>query len=100
VSESERRDRSAAAVPGAEPSAAVSDGATTGAPGTDAGGGLAGALAAALSKRKKKVAGSGKLCCLWMIYASDDANCKQMTRKKTMTTGRREENGCLGHLQL
>ncbi|EXJ80164.1 hypothetical protein A1O1_08306 [Capronia coronata CBS 617.96] len=58
VSSSERRDRSAAMVPGTESGAA----APSGAPGTPAaasdGGGLANALAAALSQRKKKVSGS------------------------------------------
>ncbi|KAL2419378.1 Proline-rich protein LAS17 [Exophiala dermatitidis] len=60
VKDSEKRDRSAAMVPGTEASATP---ATSGAPGTpapagDAQGGLAGALAAALSQRKKKVSGS------------------------------------------
>ena len=60
VKDSEKRDRSAAAVPGAEPGPATGDGPSTAAAGADAGGGLAGALAAALSQRKKKVSGSGK----------------------------------------
>ncbi|KIX10641.1 uncharacterized protein Z518_01725 [Rhinocladiella mackenziei CBS 650.93] len=59
VKESEKRDRSAAMVPGAESSASPPP---PGAPGSPAGtadqGGLAGALAAALSQRKKKVSGS------------------------------------------
>ena len=59
VSEHEKRDRSAAAVPGPEPSAPPAA-TTAAAGGADAGGGLAGALAAALSQRKKKVSGSGK----------------------------------------
>lgn len=59
VSESEKRDRSAAAVPGAEPS--VSSPPAGGAPG--GGGsdvGMAGALASALAARKSKVSHSGK----------------------------------------
>lgn len=62
VRDTEKRDRSAAVVPGAEPSAPVGDGPSTAGAGADAGGGLAGALAAALSQRKKKVSGSGKSC--------------------------------------
>lgn len=62
VSENEKRDRSSAAVPGGETSAT----AAPGAPGSPGGGaepqgGLAGALAEALSRRKKKVSGSGEL---------------------------------------
>lgn len=56
VSEQEKRDRSAAAVPGAA-SDGASGGAATPAP---RGGGLGDALAAALSKRNKKVSASGK----------------------------------------
>ncbi len=58
VKATEKRDRSAAAVPGSEPSAPPlpPGGSATAADG----GGLAGALAAALSQRKKKVSGSGK----------------------------------------
>ena len=59
VSEYEKRDRSAALVPGAE-STTASAAAPAATAGGDAGGGLAGALAAALSQRKKKVSGSGK----------------------------------------
>ncbi|KAK5065394.1 hypothetical protein LTR84_001232 [Exophiala bonariae] len=59
VKDSEKRDRSAAQVPGSENVASAPSG---GAPGSPAGGadqgGLAGALAAALSQRKKKVSGS------------------------------------------
>ena len=57
VKDSEKKDRSAAAVPGAEPSAPP-PGASS-APGR--GGGLADALAVALSQRNKKVSASGKL---------------------------------------
>lgn len=58
VKDTEKRDRSAAAVPGGESAAP----APPGAPATPAGdaGGLAGALQAALANRKKKVSGSGK----------------------------------------
>lgn len=59
VSDSEKRDRSAAAVPGAEPAAAASGPATPGA-GDAAGGGMAGALAQALAARKAKVSHSGE----------------------------------------
>lgn len=66
VSDAEKRDRSAAAVPGAEPTGGASGPAT---PAPDAG--LAGALASALEKRKAKVSHSGK--CMfyrggWSIY--------------------------------
>ncbi len=57
VSSQEKRDRSAALVPGATPSAPDGGGAPA-APST--GGGLADALAAALSQRNKKVSASGK----------------------------------------
>ena len=52
VADSEKRDRSAAAVPGAEPS---SPGPVGGAAGGAAAGGMAGALASALAARKAKV---------------------------------------------
>ncbi|CAF9907052.1 MAG: hypothetical protein GOMPHAMPRED_005006 [Gomphillus americanus] len=54
VKESEKRDRSAAAVPGSETAASVSSPTTGGA----AAGGLAGSLAAALAARNKKVSAS------------------------------------------
>lgn len=57
VSDKDKRDRSAAAVPGTEPSAPVG-GAPPAPPG---GGGLGDALAAALNKRNKKVSASGML---------------------------------------
>lgn len=60
VDRSQVRDRSAAAVPGAEsstPSASTNAG---GAPAAGGGGGLADALAMALSKRKQKVSASGE----------------------------------------
>lgn len=61
VSDAEKRDRSAAMVPGTE-SAAPPPPPSGGAPGGggDAGGGLAGALASALAARKSKVSHSGK----------------------------------------
>lgn len=71
VRESEKRDRSAAMVPGTESSASApppAPGAAGGAGDAQAGG-LAGALAAALQQRKKKVSGSGELfnpCCFYV----------------------------------
>ena len=59
VSDSEKRDRSAAAVPGSEAASAPSA-ATSGGGGDAAQGGLAGALASALAARKSKVSHSGK----------------------------------------
>jgi hypothetical protein len=59
VSDTEKKDRSAAAVPGAEPAASPSGGGGAPAAGADAG--LAGALASALAARKSKVSHSGKL---------------------------------------
>ena len=59
VSEKDKRDRSAAAVPGSEP-AAPAPSAGGGAGGGDAQGGLAGALASALAARKSKVSHSGE----------------------------------------
>ncbi|KAH7361215.1 hypothetical protein BKA66DRAFT_211952 [Pyrenochaeta sp. MPI-SDFR-AT-0127] len=57
VSDTEKRDRSAAAVPGSEPAGGASGGASGPAtPGADAG--LAGALASALAARKAKVSHS------------------------------------------
>lgn len=58
VSSQEKRDRSAATVPGATP-AGVSGGGAPPAP--SGGGGLGDALAAALSQRNKKVSASGKV---------------------------------------
>jgi len=56
VSDQEKRDRSAAAVPGAEPAGGGASGPAT--PGGEAG--LAGALASALAARKAKVSHSGE----------------------------------------
>jgi len=58
VSDTEKKDRSAAAVPGAEPAGGASGGASGAATPGDAG--LAGALASALAARKSKVSHSGK----------------------------------------
>ena len=58
VSSQEKRDRSAAAVPGVTEKSSSGGGAVS-AP--SAGGGLAEALAAALSERNKKVSASGML---------------------------------------
>ena len=58
VSDSEKKDRSAAAVPGSEPAAGAAGGSGPATPGADAG--LAGALASALAARKAKVSHSGK----------------------------------------
>jgi len=57
VSSQEKRDRSAAMVPGGAPTAPSAGGAP---PTLSTGGGLADALAAALSQRNKKVSASGK----------------------------------------
>lgn len=57
VSDTEKKDRSAAAIPGGEPAASSPAPAAGG--GGD-GGGLAGALANALAARKSKVSHSGK----------------------------------------
>jgi neural Wiskott-Aldrich syndrome protein len=68
VSDSEKRDRSGAMVPGSEPAAPPPPSAG-GAGGGDAQGGLAGALASALAARKSKVGNSGKFYLsvhLWM----------------------------------
>ena len=59
VSDAEKRDRSAAAVPGAEPAAPPPPAAGGGGGGGEQGG-LAGALASALAARKSKVSHSGK----------------------------------------
>ena len=60
VKDTEKRDRSGAAVPGGEASAPPPPGGGSDSPAGGGGGGLAGALAAALQQRKKKVSGSGK----------------------------------------
>jgi hypothetical protein len=60
VSAQEKRDRSAAAVPGSEPAASAPSAGGGAAAGGDAQGGLAGALASALAARKSKVSHSGE----------------------------------------
>ena len=60
VSESEKRDRSGAAVPGAEPASPAPGGGGGAAAGGAAAGGMAGALASALAARKAKVSHSGE----------------------------------------
>lgn len=67
VSDTEKRDRSAAAVPGSEPAAPAAGAAAAGgaaASSAEAQGGLAGALASALAARKSKVSHSGKFLLL------------------------------------
>ena len=54
VKESDRRDRSAAAIPGS-----ANESASAAPAGGAAGGGMMGALQEALNKRKQKVSGSG-----------------------------------------
>ena len=67
VGDQDKRDRSAAAVPGATPSGGSTG---AGAPVPSGGGGLGDALAAALSQRNKKVSASGKfLCNCFQIHA-------------------------------
>lgn len=71
VTSAEKRDRSAAMVPGGT-DAAPSGGAASsgGAPAGGGGGGLADALAMALSKRNKKVSASGKSCSSFLFCLS------------------------------
>jgi hypothetical protein len=64
VSDTEKRDRSTAIVPGMEITAAPSGGGGA-TPGAD--GGLAGALASALAARKSKVSHSG-MCILYTLF--------------------------------
>jgi Wiskott-Aldrich syndrome protein len=66
VSSQEKRDRSAAMVPGGEPAAA--GGAAGGAAPNAAEGGLAGALASALAARKAKVSHSGEFYPIFHVY--------------------------------
>lgn len=67
VSESEKRDRSAAAVPGSEPAAPAPGAAGGASGGAEAQGGLAGALASALAARKSKVSHSGKCPSVYLM---------------------------------
>ncbi len=90
VKDTEKRDRSAAAVPGSEAPAAP--GGAPGSPAQADQGGLAGALAAALSQRKKKVSGSGEFApfiVLLLVCAEVSANCMifQTMKRMTMTIG-------------
>lgn len=85
VSDSEKKDRSAALVPGNE-SSGPSAPASGGGGGGDAGGGLAGALASALAARKSKVSHSGKCNIDASSFTRAVANDFQMTRM-TRTTG-------------
>lgn len=70
VNETERKDRSAALVPGA--AAESSSGASPSGGGGAPQGGLAGALQDALAKRKQKVSGSGKCFPLKHLSLSHD----------------------------
>lgn len=96
VSSQEKRDRSAAAVPGmAEKSSSGGGAAST----PSAGGGLAEALAAALSERNKKVSASGMLSEV-LIHEKVFANHArhQMTKTMMMTGMMRQSKGelCVG----
>lgn len=66
VSDTEKKDRSAAAVPGSEPVGGAGGASGPATPGGEAG--LAGALASALAARKAKVSHSGKhsILSLWL----------------------------------
>lgn len=90
VSDAEKRDRSAAAVPGSEP-AAPPPGAPAGGGGDAAQGGLAGALASALAARKSKVSHSGEFCSfsLSLLFPPRyDANNLLQMMRKTMMIGK------------
>ena len=69
VSDQEKRDRSAAMVPGAVPDI-PSGGAAPPTPAAGSGGGLADALAAALSQRNKRVSASGKFLLIFSIASA------------------------------
>ena len=87
VSDKEKRDRSAVAVPGAEPNAHATD--APSAPAGGGGSGLQDALAAALSKRNKKVSKSGKRSILSCHHVSVANEIRQMTRTTMMMIGSR-----------
>ena len=91
VADSEKRDRSAAAVPGQEPASPAPGAAAAG--GGAAAGGMAGALASALAARKAKVSHSGELCPFSICDVLKDGRCTdgevQMTRRMMMI-GERE----------
>lgn len=79
VSEAEKRDRSAAAVPGGDTgSSNNAAGTTTGASSGADQGGLAGALASALAARKSKVSQSG-------MFSTPHCMSEGMTNEKQMT---------------
>lgn len=84
VSDQEKRDRSAAAVPGGEAAAPAPGGAGGG--DAAAGGGLADALASALAARKSKVSHSGK-CFVFVAVGVDVLTdfCLQMMRRVMMS---------------
>nr|POE59153.1 proline-rich protein las17 [Quercus suber] len=87
VSDQEKRDRSAALVPGTESAVAPAP-SSGGGGGGDAQGGLAGALASALAARKSKVSHSGKFeTCIILFAPKVDQYlpCAQTTRTMTMT---------------
>ena len=87
VSDTEKRDRSQAMVPGSESSAPAppsSGGAP--APGGDAGG-LAGALASALAIRKSKVSHSGKVLCMFVKISFMMLTIAMQTMKRMTTIG-------------
>lgn len=91
VKPTEKRDRSAAAVPGGESPAPPPPGGAPAAPAGDAGG-LAGALQAALNKRKQKVSGSGKFETLRSArHGQVMLTTTQMMKRTMMTIG----SGCL-----
>lgn len=74
VSDTEKRDRSAAAVPGTASSAPNGGASAPSAP-PASGGGLADALAAALSQRNKKVSASGKIFHPYVVSLPFTADC-------------------------
>ena len=93
VSATEKRDRSAAAVPGGESAAPPPLGGAPAAPAGDSAG-LAGALQAALNKRKQKVVGSGRSK---FMRADEDSQVTltlmQMMRRTTTMIG----SGCVAY---
>lgn len=92
VRDTEKRDRSAAMVPGG----ANESSAPTPSSGGGPQGGLAGALQDALAKRKQKVSGSGKLTCrvftLCMLY--HQLTVTQTMRKMTTMIGETRGDFC------
>lgn len=86
MSDSEKRDRSAAMVPGSTNESAAA------APSGGAGpqGGLAGALQDALAKRKQKVSGSGKQPIVLRTRARTDYLPVQMMKRTMTMTGKEQ----------